>query len=76
MFCDSKNKIIQHKNVKLKTIQKLINKIVEPKCQNELELINNNFQFNRNSAHQKQETPLTAMFFARASYGDKCVYKA
>ena len=33
-FCDSKNKIIQHKDVKLKTIKKLLNKTVEPKCQN------------------------------------------
>ena len=38
MFCDSKNKIIQHKDVKLKTIQKLLNKTVEPKCQNKWEL--------------------------------------
>ena len=37
-FCDSKNKIIQHKDVKLKTIKKLLNKTVEPKCQNKWEL--------------------------------------
>jgi len=38
-FC--KNKIIQHKDVKLKTIQKLLNKTVEPKYQNKWELIHN-----------------------------------
>jgi hypothetical protein len=35
-----KNKIIQHKDVGLQTIKKkLLNKTVEPKCQNKWELI-------------------------------------
>ena len=40
-LCDIKNNIFQHKDVKLKTVKKLLNKTMEPKCQNKWELIYN-----------------------------------